>query len=116
VASARSCAEQRERATPIRSKSGALDLSKKLPAGATAVVLNVPATGPASAGFVTAFPVGTTTPVASNLDFARGQTVANQVTLGGGAVVDVYNASGGSVQVVADEQGYYINQPSHWDG
>ncbi|MFD0329810.1 hypothetical protein ACFQZC_20475 [Streptacidiphilus monticola] len=42
--------------------------------------------------------------------------MANQVTLGGGAVVDVYNASGGSVQVVADEQGYYINQPSHWDG
>ncbi|MFD0329811.1 hypothetical protein ACFQZC_20480 [Streptacidiphilus monticola] len=37
------------------------------------MVLNVTATGPASAGFVTAFPAGTTTPVASNLDFARGR-------------------------------------------
>jgi len=49
------------------------------PLGAGAVVLNVTVVNPAGAGHLTVWRVGTAEPVASNLNFAPGQTVANQV-------------------------------------
>lgn len=53
-------------------------------AGASAVVLNVAVTDPVSDGFVTVWPCAEERPVASNLNFARGQTVANLVMLSPG--------------------------------
>jgi hypothetical protein len=48
-----------------------------VPASATAVVLNVTATNASAGSFLTAYPTGTATPNASNLNFGAGQTIAN---------------------------------------
>ena len=67
-----------------------------MPAGATAVVANVTATGATAQSFLTAYPDGTTRPLASNLNFGAGQTVPNLVTvpLSAGGAIDLYNAVG----------------------
>ena len=75
--------------------------------GASAVVLNVTVTDPTAASFLTVFPEGQTPPFASNLNFVAGETVANlvEVQLGPSGGVSFYNDAG-SVQVVADLEGY----------
>lgn len=57
------------------------DLSALVAADASAVVLNLTVTDPVSDGFVTAYPCGTAPPLASNVNVARGATVANLVTV-----------------------------------
>jgi hypothetical protein len=81
-----------------------------LPAGASAVVLNVTVTQPSAAGNITVWANGTARPWASNLNFARGQTVANLVVapVGTNGLVSLYNGSPGSVQVIADVAGYVL--------
>ncbi|MEP7045366.1 MAG: hypothetical protein ABI949_01735 [Ilumatobacteraceae bacterium] len=80
-----------------------------VPAGASAVVLNLTADGAADAGFVTVYPTGVTRPLASsiNVDVA-GQTIANLVTvpIGTGGTVDVFAQM--TTDLVADVQGYYM--------
>ena len=56
-----------------------------VPANATAVTLNVTADGPHGSGFVTVYPCSSVRPLASNLNFVAGQTVANSVTVPVGA-------------------------------
>jgi hypothetical protein len=75
--------------------------------GATAVALNVTATGPTKSSFLTVWPTGASKPTASNLNFAPGQTVANLAELGLGTAgkVSVFNPAG-SVNVVVDVEGY----------
>lgn len=86
----------------------ALDLSSKVPTGTTAVTMNVTVTRPAAGGYLTVFPGGTTAPLASNLNFYRGETVPNLVTVPvKNGVVDFKNGSPGPVDVVADLAGYY---------
>lgn len=51
-----------------------------IPSTARAVVLNVTVTGPTAAGFLTLHACGDPRPLASNLNFAAGTTVANLVT------------------------------------
>src|SRR5207302_7636398 len=53
--------------------------------GVSAVVLNVTVTDTTATGFVTAFPTGSARPNASNLNFARGQSVPNLVEVGVGS-------------------------------
>ena len=79
-----------------------------LPAGVTAVALNVTATGPSAASFLTVYPGGTTRPTASNLNFVAGQTIPNMVLvpLGAGGKVTFYNNTG-TVNVIADLVGYF---------
>ncbi len=80
-----------------------------VPAGRTAaVVLNVTATEPTVGGYLTLFPAGGTRPVASNLNFAAGETVPNLVVVPVGAdgVVDIYN-SNGRTHVVVDVVGWF---------
>ncbi|WP_104818647.1 right-handed parallel beta-helix repeat-containing protein [Kitasatospora sp. MMS16-BH015] len=74
-----------------------------------AVVLNTTVTGPTAAGFLTAYPAGTTRPTASNLNFAPNQTLAAMTVsgLGSGSKVSLYNGSYGSTHVVADFTGYF---------
>jgi hypothetical protein len=77
--------------------------------GGTAVALNVTATNVVGAeSFLTVWPSGTSRPVASNLNFIGGQTVPNLVIarVGDGGKVSIYN-NVGSVDVVADTQGYF---------
>ena len=85
------------------------DLTKALPVTASAVVLNLTVTDATGGGYVLAYPDGANRPnPGSTINFGKGQTVANNVTV---AVtdnkVDLYNASSGSVDLVADLEGYY---------
>ncbi len=85
-----------------------LDLSGRVPAGATTVILNVTVTGPTGQGYLTVYPDGTPRPLASNLNFTPGQTVPNLVMVPiHNGKVDFYNGSGGSVHLVADLAGYF---------
>lgn len=82
-----------------------------LPLGAYgAAILNVTVTQPTSNGFLTVYPSGGTAPTASNLNFARGQTVANLVTVAIGAdgKVALRNTSAGSVHVIADAAAFVL--------
>ena len=80
----------------------------------TAVVLNVTVTAPTTGGYITAYPAGRTRPTSSVLDFAGGETVANLVTLrtGTNGQINLYNGSGGTAQLIADVEGYYVTGPS----
>ena len=66
-----------------------------------AYVMNVTVTGPTSAGYLTVYPGPARPPLASNLNFAPGQTVANLVIVRSGPDVDLYN-SAGNTHVIVD--------------
>jgi hypothetical protein len=82
-----------------------------LPAGTTAVAMNVTATGPTAGSFVTVYPRDRSRPTASNLNFSKGQTVPNMVTVsvGAGGKVSFFNAFG-SVDLIADLAGAYTSR------
>jgi hypothetical protein len=85
------------------------------PAAATAIVVNITAVNPTNAGYLSVFP-GTTVPnpITANIDFAAGQTVGNEVTIGLDAsqVFSVYYgpAGSGKADFAADVMGYYEPQ------
>ncbi|WP_330842695.1 hypothetical protein [Actinophytocola sp.] len=85
-----------------------LDLSTRVPASTTAVVLNVTGTAPTTDTFVTVFPSGVSRPTTSNLNLVAGETRPNLVTVAIGAdrKVVLYNHNG-SVHLIADLSGYY---------
>ncbi|MFB9438462.1 FlgD immunoglobulin-like domain containing protein [Streptomyces showdoensis] len=75
--------------------------------GVTAVVLNVTATNPTAATFVSVYPYGTTRTSASNLNVVAGQTIPNLVVVPvKDGKVTFYNRNG-SVDLIADVAGYY---------
>jgi hypothetical protein len=78
--------------------------------GVQAVVLNVTAVDQTANGFFTVFPTGTALPVASNLNWAPGQTVPNRVIVpvGTGGKVSVYNGLG-SADAIVDVNGYFTD-------
>ena len=78
--------------------------------GADSVVLNLTVTEPTFAGFLTTWPAGQPMPLASSLNFVRGQTVPNLVVakLGDGKVNLANHA--GAVHVIADVVGYFATQ------
>ena len=80
-----------------------------VPANAAAVVLNVTAVTPTAGGYLTVFPQGRPTPLASSVNFTAGRVVPNAVTveLGTGDAIAVFNGSGGCTHVVVDVVGYY---------
>ena len=82
-----------------------------IPSDATAVVMNVTATGATASTFVQAYPTPAgagTPPTVSNLNIVAGRTVANLVTvqIGDSGRVRLGN-SVGSVDVLADVAGYF---------
>ena len=95
------CVGSGSRALPIAGFAG-------VPADASSVVLNVTATEPTAAGYLTAWPSGRTRPTASNLNFVAGQTIANMVTvrLGDRGTIDLF-ANQGCPHVIVDVAGYY---------
>ena len=84
-----------------------LDLSSIVPAGATAVSLNVTAVGPTVATYLTVWPAGASKPGTSNVNVVAGQTRPNAVIvgLGSGRSISIFN-NAGSVHVVVDVMGY----------
>ncbi|MFE4261876.1 hypothetical protein [Streptomyces sp. NPDC056883] len=81
----------------------------KIPAGVTAVALNVTVTNARSSGHVIAFASGRERPATSNLNFAPGQTVPNLVIVpvGKDGYVELYNGGWDSIDLIADVTGYF---------
>ena len=75
--------------------------------GVKAVVMNVTATGEDAAGFLTAWPAGSTRPTASNINFAAATTIPNLVVagVGTGGKVALFNNVG--ADIIADVAGYF---------
>lgn len=78
-----------------------------VPTNATAVAINVTATEPTQASYLSVVPAGTT-PTISNLNFRAGETVPNFVVVpvGTGGAISFYN-SVGSVDFLVDLEGYF---------
>jgi hypothetical protein len=90
--------------------SGAVDAANLVPAGATAISVNVTVTQTEGGGNVTVYPAGVALPLASTANwFATGQTLANsvQVKISAGRQVIVH-CSGTATHVVLDVGGYYL--------
>ncbi|MET3806349.1 hypothetical protein ABIB25_003364 [Nakamurella sp. UYEF19] len=77
--------------------------------GVSAVVLNVLVVKPTGTGYITAYSDASQQPTASNLNFVRGQTVANLVVVpvGPDGGIDLTFDGSGSVDLVADVAGYF---------
>jgi beta-glucanase (GH16 family) len=78
--------------------------------GASAAILNITVTNTSAAGALTVWPTGAVKPLASNLNWAAGQTVPNRVfvPIGTGGQVSVFNFAG-STDVVVDVSGYFTD-------
>lgn len=92
-----------------------VDLSTRVPAGTTAVVLNLTGVAPTAATFVTAWPAEEARPTVSNVNLAARETRANAVTvaLGPSRRLNLYN-SAGRINVLADLAGYYSPTGDAW--
>ncbi|MBR7829701.1 PKD domain-containing protein [Actinospica sp. MGRD01-02] len=82
-----------------------------IPAGVTAVTVNITPTNEASGGNIIAYADGATRPTTSNVNFGTGQTVAALATVQVGAdgYIDLYNDSPGTIDLIADASGYYTH-------
>jgi hypothetical protein len=83
-----------------------------VPTNATAVVLNVTVTNTTSNGYLTVYPTGgSQPPLASNLNWAAGQTVPNlvEVQVGNGGQVTAFNGFG-NTDVIFDLEGWVSPQ------
>ncbi|MCW2523749.1 MAG: hypothetical protein JWO63_2084, partial [Frankiales bacterium] len=75
-----------------------------------AVALNVTVANPTGPGYVTVYATGRPLPLASNLNYVAGQTVANLVLAPVGADGKVnLTVAGHGVRLIADVQGYYTS-------
>ncbi|MFJ3927678.1 PKD domain-containing protein [Streptomyces sp. NPDC090022] len=81
----------------------------QIPAGVTAVALNVTVTNPTKAGHVRVYAEGADRPETSNVNYAPGQTVPNMViaSVGESGHVEIYNHGGGEIDLIADVTGYF---------
>ncbi|MGP3683399.1 PKD domain-containing protein [Streptomyces sp. IBSNAI002] len=81
-----------------------------VPAGVTAVALNVTVTETVDSGYVTAWPgAGYDRPGTSNLNYTAGRSVPNLVIVpvGEDGYVELYNGGPQSVDLIADVTGYF---------
>jgi hypothetical protein len=79
-----------------------------VPDTATAVALNLTVDQPTAVSYLTAFPTGSTQPLASNINFGPAQQLANTVIvqLGTDGMVSIYNNLG-DVDVIVDLNGWF---------
>src|SRR5262249_19832266 len=76
---------------------------------ADAMVDNVTVTAPAKNGVLIVYPAGQPRPLASNLNFSAGETVPNlAIVQGGNGQISFFNQSGGQLQLIVDEYGYFM--------
>ncbi|WP_416875236.1 PKD domain-containing protein [Kitasatospora sp. SC0581] len=80
-----------------------------IPAGVTAVALNITATNAVADGHVIAYASGAKQPTTSNVNFTAGRTVPTLaiVPVGADGYVELANRSGGKVDLIADVTGYF---------
>jgi hypothetical protein len=76
------------------------------------VSISIVATGTTAAGFVTVHPDGTARPDASNLNYERGNTVANSavVKLGSSGSIDVFTSV--PADIIVDVTGAFVDAPA----
>ena len=84
-----------------------------LATGVTSALMNVTVTDTTAAGFLTVYPQGAIRPLASNLNWVAGDTVANRVVVPVGPMgqITVYNPTG-NTDVVVDVDGYFTDGTS----
>ena len=88
-----------------------------VPAGATAVALNLTADKTGGAGFVSAWPAGLAQPTVSNVNVTgAGQSVANLAVVALPANGQVSLFSSDATDLIADVAGYFVASPSATDG
>lgn len=78
--------------------------------GVGAVAVNVTVAGATAESWLTVYPKGVTRPLASNLNFIRGQIIPNLVVVkaGTGGFITIYN-SNGCADVIVDVVGWYLD-------
>jgi hypothetical protein len=82
----------------------------RVPERSAAIVASLTVTAPTAASYLTVYPADLASPpVASNLNFTAGQTIATQVTVRLDALGDIkiYN-SAGAAHVIVDLAGFYL--------
>lgn len=84
-----------------------------VPAGSTAVALNVTVTEPDAAGYLTVWPCDQDPPLASNLNYSTGETIPNLVITKLSAAGTVCIVGQATTQVVADINGYFSPSDSY---
>ena len=89
-----------------------LDLTGRIGADASAVVMNVTVTEAGSAGFVTVYPCSSPRPTASNLNYVSGQTVPNLTVVRGDRDAKVCFFAQQQTHLIADISGYFSELPS----
>jgi hypothetical protein len=90
-------------AVPVAGRAG-------IPAGVSSVVANVTVAAPAVAGHVVAYADGAAAPGTSTVNFAAGQTVANQarIPVGADGAIRLRNDARGNVDLILDVTGYTL--------
>jgi hypothetical protein len=82
-----------------------------IPVTAQAVSVNVTVTEGVAAGYLTLYPADGAAPLASNINFRPGQSLANnavvRVSTDGAGSLAILNGSGGQVHVILDVNGYF---------
>jgi hypothetical protein len=78
-----------------------------VPVDTEAVTLNVTVTEPDGPGYVTVFPCGSSPPLASNLNYDAGATIANLTTVAFDAHGEVCLYTMAGAHLIADVDGYY---------
>lgn len=80
--------------------------------GVGAVAINVTATQPCAASFVSVYPAGSERPNASSLNFVAGQTIANMVIVpvGSDGRISLYN-NAGQTDLLIDVLGWFVGTP-----
>lgn len=75
----------------------------------SAVALTITAVSPTAPGWLNVYPAAGTNPLASTVNFAPGRTTPNStiVQVGAGGMVNVFNGSSGTVDVLADLTGFW---------
>ena len=83
-----------------------------VPASARSVAVSMVATGTPAPGFVTVSPGGAPRPEVSNLNYERGNTVANSavVKLGSSGSIDVYTSA--PADIIIDVTGVFLEAPA----
>jgi hypothetical protein len=104
--------DTRAKGTPVAARKSVsfAATGSAVPAGISAVVLNVSATQATSAGYVTAYPNGAGGLKTSNLIFRVNEPASNLVVVpvGTDGKVALYNGSAGTVHLSADISGYFL--------
>ena len=77
--------------------------------GVDAISMNLTAVSGTKNGVITAYPDGVALPTVSNINYSSGQTIANMsiVKVGSDGKVVLHNNSSGTVDLIADANGYF---------